>query len=326
MGKELKNISAENDFDFYYNTGNIPNHDLVSETVEYFETGVRKGFFEPLEFMNLLWKQYNYVNANIQKPHTVITALKALPMTDEQKHVLFGFILKWFGGYPVENMSIQYEATLRLIEKEFLSYPEDTPEKDFCRRDWVNYNFHKLLAASLTDSMNGKGQNAEYEFEKVREHLKTLQTVKEKIEFLTEMQTSFRQDKNSWELPIGTPFDEQCELEIKKLEKLFKLEHGTPAKAKQAFLLANKKGARIDLIRILHAVYELKFFVMSDGQIPSKGLFMKEAGEFFGVDLSSYDTDLSQALNNTSIEANRKIFEQMAGTIEKGHYTSKNEK
>lgn len=325
MKRELKNISSKNDFDFYYNAGNIQNQDLVFETVEYFETGERKGFFEPLEFMNLLWEQYNFVNNTIDKPHTVITALKALPMTGEQKHVLFGFILKWFGGYPVENMNIQYGATLRLIEKEFLSYPEDTPEKDFCRRDWANCNFQKLLAASLTDSMNGKGQNAEYDFEKVKEHLNTLQTVNEKIEFLTEIQTSFRQDKNSWELPIGTPFDEQCELEIKKLDRIFNLSKGSPPKGKQTFELS-KKAAKVDFVRILHAVYELKFFVIADGQLPSKELFMKQTGEFFGIDLSEYDVHLSQALNNTSLEANLAVFEKMKKTITDNHYTGKKEK
>jgi hypothetical protein len=95
---------------------------------------------------------------------------------------------------------------------------------------------------------------------------------------------------------------------------------------KQAFQLRKKQGAKTDLIRILNAVYELKMFEMTDGQIPSKEMFMKQAGEFFGTDLSKYDIDLSQALNNTSLEANLKVFEQMKEVTQNSHYIGKKEK
>jgi hypothetical protein len=326
MKKELKAISAKNDLDFYYNAENIPNQDLVFGTLEYFETGKRKGFFEPLEFMNLLWEQYNFVNANIQKPNTTITALKALPLTVEQKHVLFGFILKWFGGYPIENKNKQYDTTLRLIEKEFLSYKKQTPEKQFCQKDWVQYSRLKQISGFMNDRINGKVHNTEYDFEKVKECLKTLPNVKAQIKFLTEIQTEYKQNQTGWEMNIGTAFDEQCELEIKKLDKIFKLDQSTPTKTKQAFQLRKKQGAKTDLIRILNAIYELKMFEMTDGQIPSKEMFMKQAGEFFGTDLSKYDIDLSQALNSTSLEANLKVFGQMKEVTQNSHYIGKKEK
>jgi hypothetical protein len=53
---------------------------------------------------------------------------------------------------------------------------------------------------------------------------------------------------------------------------------------------------------------------------------MKQVGEFFGIDLSKYDIDLSQALNNTSLEANLKVFEQMKDVTQDSHYISKKEK
>ena len=65
---------------------------------------------------------------------------------------------------------------------------------------------------------------------------------------------------------------------------------------------------------------------MTDGQIPSKEMFMKQAGDFFGIDLSKYDIDLSQALNNTSLEANLKVFEQMKEVTQNSHYIGKKEK
>lgn len=97
-------------------------------------------------------------------------------------------------------------------------------------------------------------------------------------------------------------------------------------KNKGVFQLRKKQGTKTDLIRILNAVYELKYFEMADGQIPSKEMFMKQAGEFFGTDLSKYDIDLSQALNNTSLEANLKVFEQMKEVTQNSHYIGKKEK
>lgn len=97
-------------------------------------------------------------------------------------------------------------------------------------------------------------------------------------------------------------------------------------KKNQAFQLRKKQGAKTDLIRILNAVYELKIFEMTDGDIPSKEMFMTHTGAFFGTDLSKYDVDLSQALNITSIEANLKVFEKMKEVTQKSHYIGKETK
>lgn len=325
MKKELENISAKNDLDFYYNVENIPNQDLVFGTLEYFEKGKRKGFFDPLEFMNLLWEQYNFVKANITKPHTTITTLKALPLTVEQKHVLFGFILKWFGGYPVENMNKQYDTTLRLIEKDFLSYKKQTHEKLFCQKDWLQYSRLKQIQGFMNDRINGREQNSEYDFMKVKEYLKTLPDLKEQIKFLTEISTEYQQNKTGFEFDLGTAFDDQCELEIKKLDKILKLETATTTpKAKPVFKLSEKKGARTDLIRVLNALYELRLFNKTDGQIPTKKEFIETMGEYLGVNLSKYHSNLSQALQNQPLEVNLKVFEEMKEVTQKAHYQTKN--
>lgn len=108
---------------------------------------------------------------------------------------------------------------------------------------------------------------------------------------------------------------------ISKIEKLT-----TTPKTKSVFKLSKKQGVRTDLIRILNALYELRLFYKTDGQIPSKEMFMKQVGEFFGIDLSKYDTDLSQALNNTSLEANLKVFQQMKEVTQNSHHIGKKEK
>lgn len=321
MKNELKSISANNDLDFYYNPENFGNQDLLFSIIDYFETGARKGFFEPLEFMNLLWEQYNFVVANVSKAHSTITALKALPLKPLQKHVLFGFILKMFGGYPVENGNKQFDSTLRLIEKEFLCYEGATPEKKYCQRNWAQHSRIKQIETFMNNSINGRDTDSEYDFVKVKEFLKTMPETHIQIAFLSELKTEYLQNKTGMEFDFGTPFDQQCELEIIKLEKIHKLEQSTQAKPQ--FQLSKRAGAKTDLIRVLNALWELKFFEMNDGQIPSKKNFMKLTGDFFGTDLSSYQSSLSQSFKEQPLEVNLKIFDEMKNSIQKAHIDNK---
>ena len=135
----LASISANNDLDFYFDT--IRNNDLVFGTYEYFNEGVRKDLFSPLEFYNLLEKQNDFINENQNKPFAVVTVLRNLPLNDLEKHILFGFLLKWRGGYPVMGFddSHQFNTVMRFIEKDFLAFEGETPEKEFCRKENVSY-------------------------------------------------------------------------------------------------------------------------------------------------------------------------------------------
>jgi Leucine-rich repeat (LRR) protein len=177
MKTELKNISANNDLDFYY-------QNQVSETIEYFKTGARKGFFEPLEFLNLFWEQKEFVHKNLADSDLVISHLKELPLTDEQKHVLLGFILKWWGGYPVryisqwdnvihntesDEITVQKQGTFNLITNEFLSYQGNTPEKEFCKRkrneNELIFAMQNVFAISNQEWENGKFGKFEFDDE-----------------------------------------------------------------------------------------------------------------------------------------------------------------
>lgn len=105
---------------------------------------------------------------------------------------------------------------------------------------------------------------------------------------------------------------------ISKIEKLI-----TTPKAKPVFKLSDKKGAKIDLIRVLNALYELRLFNKTDEQIPTKQEFIETMGEYLGVDLSKYHTNLSQALQNQPLEVNLKVFEEMIDVTQKAHYLTK---
>nr|WKN35059.1 hypothetical protein K4G66_22025 [Tunicatimonas sp. TK19036] len=156
--ERIKPYMAENDFDFYYNADNIPNQDLVFATIEHFESGPRKGVIQPLDFLNLLWKEKEYINENIKKTHTVIEALKNRPFPEELLHILLGFILKWAGGYPIHFGNPNHNSTYRLIEKEFKKFPIDTPEKEFCHKDCDRHVHLKQVEKELEDIYNGNGR------------------------------------------------------------------------------------------------------------------------------------------------------------------------
>lgn len=79
----------------------------------------------------------------------------------------------------------------------------------------------------------------------------------------------------------------------------------------KGFKLSGGKGAKINFIRVLNALYELKFFTDENGQMPTKQDFMRRVGGFFSIDLSDYDVNISQAFNSGKMEINLEIFEKM---------------
>jgi hypothetical protein len=120
--KEIENDNADfysNDWNYYFNADNIPNQEAVFATKDFLETE-RKDVFEPLFFFNLLFKQKDNLKDSLDTPIDFITHLKALPYTEEQKYLLLGMLLYWFGGYPVNNGNPKYNTILKLAEREFL--------------------------------------------------------------------------------------------------------------------------------------------------------------------------------------------------------------
>ena len=94
------------DLNFYFNAKNIPNQELVFETYNYFLSGDGRAYFEPLDFLNLLFWHYKFLNENVEKPFDVLNQFRSaqFAISELQRHLLLGFILKWFGGYPVNNL------------------------------------------------------------------------------------------------------------------------------------------------------------------------------------------------------------------------------
>jgi hypothetical protein len=64
-------------------------------------------------------------------------------------------------------------------------------------------------------------------FNEVLEHLKTLTTHNEKIIYLETVKAEYLQSKTGMEWDLGTTFDQQCDIEIKKLNTIAKLKVDT---------------------------------------------------------------------------------------------------
>ncbi|THU34207.1 hypothetical protein FAM09_24625 [Niastella caeni] len=123
----------ERDWNWYFNADNIPNQKSVFATKDFLEK-YRSKDLEPLDFFNILFRQIDELKGHLDKPIDFINHLRALPISEIQKHTLWGMILYWHGGYPVENLNPKYDTILKLIERDFHSSLANakTPEKDFC--------------------------------------------------------------------------------------------------------------------------------------------------------------------------------------------------
>jgi len=173
LKEEIENdnaIAYERDWNWFYNTDNIGNNDAVITTRDFIET-IRKEEFESLYFFNLLFKQVDDIKDNLDTPIDFINHLKSLPINEMQKHTIFGMLLFWHGGYPVNNLNPKYNTILKLIEREFLlMFPNTiTFEKEFCR---ANKEF-KTQLKDLENKFNnnplllsgGKFHEIEFNFE-----------------------------------------------------------------------------------------------------------------------------------------------------------------
>jgi hypothetical protein len=121
--------SSDFDLNYFFNAKNIPNQDLVFETFEYFETGNGKKYFSPIEFLNLLDWHYTFVKDSNEKPIAILNHFNCLTIGKLKVHVLIAFVIKWYGGYPVNNFNPQYNTSLKFLERQYLSYLEDKSER-----------------------------------------------------------------------------------------------------------------------------------------------------------------------------------------------------
>lgn len=222
-------------------------------------------------------------------------------------------VIKEIDGFGYEQQCFIYDHLIKFLDK----------------TEWTGEDGQKITLEKIKDILdneflhllpeNWQPPVKKYDFERVKEHLKTLPETKDKIKYLIEQQTEFSQNEGMPILGYGeNSFADLCSLEIKKLEKLLKLEQSTPAqkdtalsKVNSAFTLS-KALSKIDYIRIINALSELRCFQNDDGTYPAKKEVMKAFGNLANIDLSNYDKDLNKAFTGSAtLEANLSVFEKM---------------
>lgn len=81
--------------------------------------------------------------------------------------------------------------------------------------------------------------------------------------------------------------------------------------------LSKERGIKIDLIRVVYVLYKLGFFTGKDGRKITQKEVFSAIGKAVNVDLSSYYSDLSRALSDsTKLEKHLSIFDRMKEMME----------
>lgn len=81
--------------------------------------------------------------------------------------------------------------------------------------------------------------------------------------------------------------------------------------------LSTARGTKIDFIRVVNCLYELGFFTDDKGGKIAKKEVMMAIGHAVGVDLSTYDNDLSRSLSDsTKLEKHLAIFDRLKTKME----------
>ncbi len=79
------------------------------------------------------------------------------------------------------------------------------------------------------------------------------------------------------------------------------------------------KGKKIELIRLLVALNDNKYFETSEGLIPSQEQIMNYFGEILSINLNHYEQDLSNGFES-KLQTNISIFDKLKSAIEKRFY------
>ena len=78
------------------------------------------------------------------------------------------------------------------------------------------------------------------------------------------------------------------------------------------YLAKEPRGFKIDLIRVVNVLYMLGFFTGKNGAKVTKKEVFTAIGKALNIDLSTYDSDLSRSLSDsTALEKHLSIFDRM---------------
>lgn len=292
--------------------------DYLSTQDELFNTNAQYWYFEfsgnnkpntekPFDvFVKALYEVYFFIQDNLNKP--------------------FGCIEKINNVSEINGFN-EFEKVI-LVDK-ILGVLSHHPEQEKQQKVFIQLVDFRHDLSPYTDDPEIQNPNWHFDFEAIKTELTTIEAPTEKHKFLMNLLFDYSAKANEideleHQFYESMGFVQWIETELQRCEYIQELEaHTTTPKAKPVFKLSEKKGAKTDLIRVLNALYELRLFNKTDGQIPTKQEFIETMGEYLGVDLSKYHSNLSQALQNQPLEVNLKVFEEMKEATQKAHYQTK---
>jgi hypothetical protein len=288
MAKKRKQISSLEKIEAYFST---ENEHYNSYSFEVYNEAKRKNLFSDFEIP--LWifdYATNEFYTNRTKPLHALEELKKTfekeKLTTEQKQFILSHLIKYFKETVYLNEAVGSEVTLSKAQKLLETELACTSPKE------------------ETKNPNG------FAWSNTLKHVATIKDLNEKIKYLVEQGTRYKQQSHyDWQHPN---YGEKCDLEINKLRALAEIEStSTQIKATSRFKLS-KALSKIDYIRIINALYELRCFQNNDETYPNKIDVMIVFGNLVNIDLSNYTNDLNKAFNsNVSVEQNIEIFDKL---------------
>lgn len=271
---------------------------------------------EALDFLNLLYKMLETAKVNKDTPNLFIEKLKD-EIDDEldekdKKYFLYRLseLIEAYANTRKGKKKAQLITCSQKIYELFNSIVV-IDEEDYIEH--IRPSFNTLPSPVFDDE-----DVEEYDFKEVKKHLATLNSIKDKIIYLEEVKTEFLQEEQGYLDLDEQDFAKKCQLEIDKLQRLLTLETNIPMNLQSSFKLSGSKYAtKINVIKILHAIYELKMFVnVSNEELPKKGEFMEKVGTFFGLDLTKYNKNLTVHFGTTKEDDTlTEIFDAMKNII-----------
>lgn len=267
------------------------------------------------------------------KPHTD----KPFEVFAQALHDLYFFIQdnlnKPFGCIEkvkeVSNMHEFNTSEQVLLVNKILGIISHNPEQGNQVMVFIQLVDYRHSLSPYTDDIDVLNTSWNFDYEEIKEELQTIESPIEKHQYL--MNLLFDYSAKACEIgeiehqyydSIG--FVQWIKTEVTRCEYQLKVAQTTPSKPQKLFKINDKKLAKIDAIRIINALYELKCIELADGQIPSKEMFISTFGDFLGIDLSKYHTNLSQAFSNQTLEVNLKIFDSLKDLTQKAYYKASN--
>ncbi|MEI8046517.1 MAG: hypothetical protein WCI92_03990 [Bacteroidota bacterium] len=159
----------------------------------------------------------------------------------------------------------------------------------------INTKRHDLQLSVLINNrsyrlrkvVNGYTEDREYSFNLVKDHLKILSTFDEKIEYLQDQITEYRQDSPDFICCKEKPFDTLCELEIIRIEKKETIrQNAETRKSKKLPEIMNENKIKIN--------GKINYFVDIFFQLRELGI------------LDSTPTEIAQYINRSYVDKNGK--------------------